>query len=216
MAQKLEFLDLCPDTLPTHATGFSQIWNLHVSFQKGEQVLVTAPSGKGKSTFISILYGLRNDYKGKYLVDGLPSEEFSKARWSDLRTKEIGIVFQDLRLFMDHTALENLEIKSNLGGPANDRNSMYQMAEILGVEPLLKKKCGQLSFGERQRFAIIRSLLYPVDFLIMDEPFSHLDDANTAKAMELIQNEAIKNGSGLIITSLGDDFGWEYDRIQVL
>lgn len=59
-------------------------------------------------------------------------------------------------------------------------------------------------------------LLQQADFLIMDEPFSHLDDKNADKALDLIQKEAAKNGSALILTSLGSDYGWNYDRLVLL
>jgi putative ABC transport system ATP-binding protein len=216
MAQQIDLIDLCPDTLPESAMEFSQVWKQKLQFRKGEQVLVTAPSGKGKSTFISLLYGLRSDFTGQYKIDGSDTRYFSAARWSDVRAKEMSIVFQDLRLFMDYSAWDNLELKGKLEGSGFDRNTIFTMAEVLGVENLLGKKCGQLSFGERQRIAIIRSLLQKADFLIMDEPFSHLDDENAAKAFQLIQNEAIKNGSCLMITSLGSDYGWNYDRIVLL
>jgi ABC-type lipoprotein export system ATPase subunit len=216
MAQQLDLIDICPDTLPHSAMEYSQVWNQKLSIKKGELVLVTAPSGKGKSTFISLLYGLRNDFTGQYKIDGIDTKYYSPAQWSDVRAKDISIVFQDLRLFMEYTAWENMAIKGNLKGSVFDKNTIYTMAEVLGVENLLDKKCGQLSYGERQRMAIIRSLLQQADFLIMDEPFSHLDDNNAAKALELVQNEAIKNESALLLTSLGSDYGWNYDRIVLL
>jgi len=216
MAQQIDLIDLCPDTLPLSAMDYSQVWNQKIQIKKGEQVLVTAPSGKGKSTFISLLYGLRKDFTGQYKIDGMDTKYFSAPQWSDVRAKDISIVFQDLRLFMDYTAWENLALKGKLEGSVFDENTIFTMAEVLGVENLLKKKCNTLSYGERQRIAIIRSLLQQADFLIMDEPFSHLDDKNSDKALQLIQNEATKNGSALVLTSLGTDYGWNYDRIILL
>lgn len=216
MASVLNLDHVCPDTLPVHAHGFSQIWNEQLSFQKGEQVLVTAPSGKGKSTFIALLYGLRRDYSGTYRIDGKDSRLFSAADWSDLRAHHLSIVFQDLRLFMDYTVMQNLAIKSKLDQDSLSLDRAREMASLLGIEPLLERKCGSLSYGERQRVAIIRSLLQPADFRIMDEPFSHLDEPNTAKALDLIVEECRSRQSGLIITSLGSDYGWFYDRIVLL
>lgn len=216
MARTIEWLHMMPETLPASALEFTQVWNEKLRFEKGEHVLVSAPSGKGKSTFVSILYGLRKDYTGRYTVDGLDTRTFSPGRWSDLRSQEMSVVFQDLRLFPDLTAMENLELKGKLQPGTFDRNSVFTLAEVLGVETLLDRPCGSLSFGERQRMAIIRSLIMKADFVVMDEPFSHLDEANTRKAMELIANEALKNESALLITSLGQDFGWNYDRLVLL
>jgi len=216
MANQIQLNQICFDTLPAFALEYSQVWNQNLTIKKGETVLVSAPSGKGKSSFISLLYGLRRDYTGYFKIDDEDTALFSPLRWSEYRSKEASIVFQDLRLLMDYTVWDNLELKGKLEGSEFDRNTIYTMAEILGVELLLNKKCGQLSYGERQRVAIIRSLLQKADFLIMDEPFSHLDDNNAAKALQMIQNEATKNESAIILTSLGSDYGWDYDRTILL
>jgi len=216
MATQIQLNQVSFDTLPSFAIENSQVWNQTININKGEQVLVSAPSGKGKSSFISLLYGLRRDYTGYYKIDGVDTAQFSAARWSDFRSFEASIVFQDLRLLMDYSVWDNLALKGKLTGSEFDKNSVYTMAEVLGIEFLLEKKCSQLSYGERQRVAIIRSLLKKPDFFIMDEPFSHLDEKNSDKALELIQNEAIKIGSGLIITTLGSNYGWAFDRLILL
>jgi ABC-type lipoprotein export system ATPase subunit len=216
MAKTLELQNVCFDTLPPGAIEFSEIWLQTLCFQKGEQVLVSAPSGKGKSTFIGLLYGLRKDYTGDYFVDGAKAKSFSLSRWSNLRSREMSIVFQDLRLFADYTGWENLAIKGKLEGSRFEKNEVFAMAEILGIEGILEKKAHTFSYGEKQRLAIVRSLLQPADFMVMDEPFSHLDQNNCRLALEMIQKEAMKNNAGLIITSLGADYGRLYDRILLL
>lgn len=216
MLQTLELKDVWMDTLPEAAADFSQVWRQKLVMKRGERVLVSAPSGKGKSSFIAMLYGLRRDFSGFYKLDGDDTRQFAASQWSDVRTNNFSIVFQDLRLFGDYTGWENLGIKSKLTNPKFDREGVLIMAEQLRVDALLDKKCGQLSYGERQRVAIIRALLQQVDFLIMDEPFSHLDEDNTARAIQLIENERFKNQSGIIITTLGPTYGWSYDRIVML
>ena len=216
IVQTLELNDVWMDTLPESASEFSQVWRQKLILKKGERVLISAPSGKGKSSIISLLYGLRKDFSGFYKVNGDDSRLFTPGQWSDIRTHNFSIVFQDLRLFADYTGWENVAIKSNLTNPKFDREGVQIMAEQLKVDTLLNKKCGQLSFGERQRVAIIRALIQTTDFLIMDEPFSHLDEDNTARAIQLIENERFKNQSGIIITTLGPTYGWSYDRIVML
>jgi ABC-type lipoprotein export system ATPase subunit len=216
MAKTLQLQQICFDTLPPSAIEFSEIWLQDISFTKGEQVLVSAPSGKGKSSFAGLLYGLRPDYSGKYLLDGQNAKSFSSSRWAGLRSRELSIVFQDLRLFPDYTGWENLAIKGKLEGSEFEKNSIFTMAEVLGISTLLHKKTQTYSYGEKQRLAIIRCLVQKADFMVLDEPFSHLDSANCRLALEMIQNEAFKNDSGLLITSLGADYGWLYDRIVML
>lgn len=187
-----------------------------MEINRGDRVLVSAPSGKGKSSFLSLLYGLRKDFSGYYKHDQQDTGRLTAAQWSALRTNSLSIVFQDLRLFLEHTGWENLELKSILTQPRFDREGVLIMAEHLKVDHLLNKPVGQFSYGERQRLAIIRSLLQPADFMLMDEPFSHLDEDNTERAIQLIENERFKNQSSVIITTLGPTYGWSYDRIVML
>lgn len=212
MKKTLELQNLALSTLPESAYEYSQIWRNKLTIEKGERILISAPSGKGKSSLISLLYGLKRDFTGIYRINGSDTRHFSQEDWSQTRASVISIVFQDLRLFMDYSGWENLAIKGKLPPAEFDENTIRIMADHLGVENLLDKKCGAMSYGERQRMAIIRSLLMPADFLIMDEPFSHLDDENTAKAIELIDNETTKNNSAVIITSLGSSYDWSFDR----
>lgn len=216
MSPSLELKNIALPTLPESAYLFSQIWRQNVQINKGEKVLISAPSGKGKSSLIALLYGLKKNFTGIYQINGRDSRHFSPEDWSETRASVISIVFQDLRLFMDYNGWENLAIKGKLAPSVFDENTIRIMAGHLGIEGLLEKKCGAMSYGERQRLAIIRSLLMPADFLIMDEPFSHLDEENTAKALELINLETSKNNSGVIITSLGSSYDWNYDRNLLL
>ena len=212
MSDTLELNHIALETLPESAYAHSEIWRKHLRIKRGEKILISAPSGKGKSSLMSLLYGLRRNYTGVYKINGADARTFSAEDWSDARTHTLGMVFQDLRMFSAYTGWENLAIKGKLTEEIYDENTVGIMARHLGIESLLNKKCGEMSFGEKQRLAIIRSLLSPVAFLLMDEPFSHLDQKNTAKAFELIQNEATKNQSALLITSLDAQFQGDFDR----
>jgi ABC-type lipoprotein export system ATPase subunit len=77
---------------------------------------------------------------------------------------------------------------------------------------LLEKKIKILSYGERQRIAIIRSLMQPFEWLLLDEPFGHLDEENIRKACELIKSECKKRDAGILMTSLGPDYFLYYDN----
>lgn len=86
------------------------------------------------------------------------------------------------------------------------------MAATLGITHVLEQKAGLCSYGEQQRIAIVRALIQPFEWLIMDEPFSHLDIANTKKAAALIETECRKRNAGLIITDLDEDENFNYTR----
>ena len=73
-------------------------------------------------------------------------------------------------------------------------------------------KAGQLSQGQQQRVALLRSLVQPFDFLVADEPISHLDDTNSYEMAHIIREIIDKNGAGLIVTSIGRDLPFDYDK----
>ena len=160
-----------------------------------------APSGKGKSTFIHCLYGLRKDYTGEIKIDEQNAKTIGVDQWAHLRRERFSIVFQDLRLFLNLTALQNLLVKSALYRD-NLEEKILAMAEALGVTKLLASKCQTLSYGERQRVAIIRALIQPFDWLLLDEPFSHLDNVNRLTGMELMMEEANARKASIILADL--------------
>jgi len=92
----------------------SDIWNTIITFKKGRNYLVTAPSGKGKSTFLHIIYGLRKDFSGALLLNEKDTSTFLPDQWSELRQKQFSIIFQEQRLFSNLTALANIQLNANL------------------------------------------------------------------------------------------------------
>lgn len=200
-----------PEPLREHDTSQSEIWGTVQTLSKGDIIRVQAPSGKGKSTFIQLLYGNRKDYSGSVFINNEQVSKFPKKKWAELRQQNLSMVFQDLRLFPEFTGWENIYLKSRLT-EHYDRATIEGMAERLGVLGLFHKRAGLMSFGERQRIAIIRALVQPFDIILLDEPFSHLDDQNTAKASTLISEEVNKRGAGAVVASLNKDGFFEYTR----
>lgn len=189
----------------------SGLWNSSITFNAGERIQLVAPSGSGKTSFIHFLYGLRKDYSGSIQFDNRNSKEFSPEEKATLRSTKMSIVLQDLRLFADHTAFENISIKKLLNPFAND-NSILEMADKLGIANKMDQLAGTCSYGEQQRIAIIRALQQPFEFIVLDEPFSHLDEANSRKAMELIDEEVQKRNAGIILADLSEVAFFKADR----
>ncbi len=187
------------------------IWNRELSFSKEEKIQLIAPSGSGKTSFIHFLYGLRKDYKGNILFNNKNIAGFDAEEIAGYRSSHLSIVFQDLRLFADHTAYENIHIKKILN-PFCTEDSIFEMAERLGISNKLNQPAGICSYGEQQRIAIIRALQQPFDFLILDEPFSHLDENNSKKAMALIEEEVKKRNAGIILADLEQVEFFKEDR----
>ncbi len=204
-----------PSYLEKEKIERSQIWNEQLQISKGERIQIVAPSGSGKTSFIHFLYGLRNDYNGNISMDGKQVKNFSAEDFANVRSSVCSIIFQDLRLFPDHTAFENINIKRVLN-PFHGEERIKEMAATLGIENKLPKLAKTCSYGEQQRIAIIRALQQPFDFILMDEPFSNLDENNRMIAMELIEEEARKRNAAIILADLKRLEFYKADRIIYL
>jgi len=193
----------------------SDIWLRELSLSRGARIFIQAPSGTGKTTFIHMLYGLRNDFNGGISWGGKPYASVQREDWAAFRQKELSVIFQDLRLFPDLTAWENLEIKRSLTNTIAEEE-MAEWLERLGLKDKRKALGKTLSYGEQQRVAIIRALLQPFQWLLMDEPFSHLDKANTTIAAALIQEITDRNNAGFILVDLDENNYFPYTKTMML
>ena len=189
----------------------SAVWRRDVTFHKGHLYLVEAESGKGKSTFCSYLLGFRHDYTGELYFDDRLASRLRVADWVAIRQTHVSHLFQELRLFPELTAMENVEIKNKLTGFKSPKE-IESWFERLGIADKRDSKIGLMSFGQQQRVALIRALAQPFDFLLADEPISHLDDNNSKVMGELLVEEARKQGAGVIITSIGKHMALDYDK----
>lgn len=189
----------------------SAVWQRDVTFHKGHLYLVEAESGKGKSTFCSYLLGYRHDYSGELYFDDRLASRLRMADWVAIRQTHVSHLFQELRLFPELTAMENVEIKNKLTGFKSPKE-IENWFERLGIADKRDSKIGLMSFGQQQRVALIRALAQPFDFILADEPISHLDDNNSKVMGELLMEEARKQGAGVIITSIGKHMALDYDK----
>ena len=193
----------------------SDIWASELLLDKGKRYLITAPSGKGKSTFLHILYGLRNDYSGQVSFENQPVNQFDLDNWATIRQEKTSIVFQDLRLFLNLSGWENIRLKSSITNTTSDAD-IESMAKRLGVDNILNQSCGTMSYGQRQRIAIIRALCQPFEVLLLDEPFSHLDEDNIKVACALIEEVCTAQNAGFLLVSLGERYFLNYDETLIL
>jgi ABC-type lipoprotein export system ATPase subunit len=198
---QLDLQKILPTYFEAERATRSEIWGKALQFKKGEYIKIVAPSGSGKTSLMHFLYGMRNDFNGSIQYDGKEFKNFTREELATIRANRLSIVLQDLRLFPDQTVFENINIKRLLN-PFHKEERIAEMAERLGIGTKLNSLCRTCSYGEQQRVAIIRSLMQPFDFLLLDEPFSHLDNANSQKAMELMLEEAKARGAAIIFADL--------------
>ncbi len=213
----IELKQVIPVPLKDKLSGRqSDIWNTSRSFGQQQWIKIIAPSGTGKTTLVHTLYKLRQDYEGHVTWGGISLSNITGDDLALLRQQKVSIIFQDLRLFPNLTARENIELNRVLQQPFYESGMIEEMAAQLGVSHILQQQAGLCSYGEQQRIAIIRALMQPFEWLIMDEPFSHLDKANTTKAVALINSECRKRKAGLIITDLDEDNHFAYTHAFTL
>ena len=193
----------------------SEVWHKDLTFNKNEIYLIEAASGTGKSSLCSFIYGYRKDYQGIISFDAQNIKAMKIKQWVELRKHSISMLFQDLRLFPELTAIENIQLKNNLSG-YKSKKEIVAYFEVLGIADKLNKKVGKLSFGQQQRVAFIRALSQPFDFIFLDEPISHLDDVNGQIMGELLTAEARQQGAGIIVTSIGKHIELEYNKVLQL
>ena len=127
-----------------------------------------------------------------------------------MRRQQVSCLFQELRLFPELTAYENVDIKNRLTH-YQSRRRIDEWFERLGIADKRAVKVGLLSFGQQQRVALMRSLVQPFDFLLADEPVSHLDERHACAMADVLTEEATRQGAAVIVTSIGKHLPLDYE-----
>ena len=161
------------NTLPAVFAGRgdtgSEIWLRDVTFERGKHYLISAESGTGKSSLCSYLYGYRTDYSGTMAFDGRDIRQLSVAEWCQVRVHNLAYLAQDMKLFPELTALENIMLKNSITNHKTEKEIVGMMQQ-LGIGDKVNSLVAKLSIGQQQRVAIVRTLCQPCDFILLDEP----------------------------------------------
>ena len=209
---KIQLIDTVPNVFQGSASLMSDIWAKEVTFEKGKLYLVEANSGTGKSSLCSYIYGYRHDYQGTILFDEENVRSYTIKQWNRIRKKHFALLWQELRLFPELTALENVQIKNCLTR-FQKKKQILEWFDMLGITEKLNAKVECLSYGQQQRVALVRALCQPFDFLLLDEPVSHLDDSNSEIMERVLMAEVKRQGAGVIATSIGKRIELPYDQV---
>ena len=209
----IELNQVIPEPIPKEMIERSEVWGTQLKIEPRTFNLISAHSGKGKSTLLHLLYGLRKDFSGEVIMNGENIQKQTTYNWTSLRSTQIALLFQELKLFPKLCACENIELIPQIN---QNVPSGLEMAKQLGMEGFLTKPVETLSFGQRQRIALIRTLRKPFKLLLLDEPFSHLDQENIDLASSLINEIARANQATVLLTSLGETPPLSFDRILSL
>ena len=213
--ETIKLHSVVPQVFARRTNWKTDVWDIDVLFEKGRVYDGPAVGGAAKSTFCSYVLGYRHDYNGKITFGGADIAGFKVKDWVDIRRRHIAHLFQELRLFPELTSFENVEIKNRITR-MKSRSEITEWFDMLGIADKIDEKIARMSFGQQQRVAMIRALVQPFDFLLADEPISHLDDANSKAMGELMMVEATRQGAGVIVTSIGKHMELNYDKILKL
>lgn len=194
---------LLPRVFAREELPYSEVWRRKVSFRRGGRYLVESASGGGKSSLAAFITGARCDYEGSLLFDGRDASSLGIADWQEIRRAHIAYLPQELALFPELSAIDNILLKGEICGEV-DMKRVGEWMERLGITDRRDYPAGKLSIGQQQRVALIRSLCQPFDFMLLDEPVSHLDEANNRVAARIVEEEALRQGAGVIIFSVGN------------
>ncbi len=206
---------LLPAYFPGDRHASSHVWLKDIAINPGDLIELVAPSGSGKTSLVHFLYGMRRDYTGAILYNNKALRGVDHEQMAVFRASQVSIVFQDLRLFKNESVRNNLLLKRQLS-PYHTDDPIDMMASRLGISDKLDSFCGNCSYGEQQRIAIIRSLMQPFEVLLLDEPFSHLDNKNAAAAMDLILEEAALRKATVILADLEQTPRFPHTRLLYL
>ena len=178
-----------------------------VIFEQGQRYLIRAQSGQGKTSLLNFIYGASFSYDGKITYN----EMFNKKEVLRYRIDKLSYVYQDLRLFPTLTTFENIILKNKLTHYKTEAQ-INSLIERVGLSHKRDTLVQTLSLGQRQRIALLRALCQPFEVLLLDEPFSHLDDSNTTILREIIEEELQARNASLLLTSLEDNNFFHYNK----
>ena len=177
--------------------------NLNLEVSSGDSIAILGQSGCGKSTLLNLIAGLDHPSEGEVLVNNINISELDEKNRTDLRSNNLGFIFQFHHLLNDFTSLYNVALPLLING-SNIDNAMALSTKLLtdiGLENRLNHKPSELSGGERQRVAIARAMITKPACLIADEPTGNLDSKNAEGILELIIDLNSKATSALLIVT---------------
>ena len=184
--------------------------DISFSIKEGEFVVVVGPSGAGKTTVLNLLGGMDSSDSGDIILDGKRINELNERQLTKYRRHDVGFVFQFYNLVQNLTALENVELASEI---CQDSLDPKQVLEDVGLEDRMSNFPAQLSGGEQQRVSIARALAKNPKILLCDEPTGALDYDTGKSILKLLQDTNRKNNKTVIVITHNQAISQIADRI---
>lgn len=187
--------------------------NLNFSICQAESAAIVGPSGAGKSTLLALLAGLDEPSSGKIFLNETELTALDEDGRAELRSREVGFVFQSFHLLPSLTAIENVLLPLELAGANNAEAQARDALVEVGLEHRLRHYPRQLSGGEKQRVAIARAFVTRPSLLFADEPTGNLDNNTGARILNLLFDLNRAAGTTLVLVTHDMDAARRCDRI---
>ncbi|MFZ1243418.1 MAG: ABC transporter ATP-binding protein [Candidatus Saccharimonas sp.] len=184
---------------------------INLSVNKGDFVAIMGRSGSGKSSLMHIIGLLDQHFEGDYLLNGVSVRELSQSKLSDLRSSEIGFVFQQFNLLKRRTVMQNVLLPTVYRPATDDTERAKEAIKRVGLENRISHRTNELSGGQIQRVAVARALMMRPSLLLADEPTGNLDTKNTNSIMKLFK-EINQQGTTIIVITHEEDIAKYADR----
>jgi len=178
--------------------GHNLISDINFKIKKEKDLLITGPSGIGKTTLLSILSGLQKPTNGNVIYNNINLYNLVENKIDYFRGKQLGIVFQNFNLINTFTINQNLQL-ANKNLDSKDNDHLFELLERVGLADKSHVKVSKLSTGEKQRVAVARAFIGKPKWIFCDEPTSSLDDKNTDIITNLIKEESLRCKASLIL-----------------
>lgn len=188
-------------------TDVHALYNIDMGLEKGELVSITGPSGSGKSTLLNLIGCLDHPTSGKYILNGTNVSDLGDAALSEVRSKEIGFIFQPYNLIPQLNIIENIEVPLFYQGLSEHESyrQAVELAERVGLKDRLKHHPPQLSGGQRQRVGVARALANNPAIVLADEPTGNLDSHTGEEILSLLLSFNKDYGTTLMIVTHDPD-----------
>ena len=175
--------------------------NINLTVKKKETISIVGESGSGKTSLIMLIGGLEKATSGKIYFNNKDLTNLSEDEISEIRRKNIGIVFQSFYLIPNYSALENVALTLELNKFSNPNSQAKELLYRFGLKNRLNNLPSQLSGGEQQRVAIARAIAMKPELILADEPTGNLDSENSLMISKILFKYVAEEGSSLIMVT---------------
>ncbi len=187
--------------------------NINFEIKKNERVAIIGESGSGKTSLLMLMSGLEKPTSGKIIFNNVNFSEISEKKKTQIRKKQIGLIFQQFYLIPNYTALENVMFPMQINEIKDEKKKAMTILSDIGLDHRKNNLPSELSGGEQQRVAIARAISFNPEIILADEPTGNLDKKNTEIVSELLLNYSSKKKISLILVTHNMNLAQKCDRV---